>query len=218
MRVSELAQRADVTIASLKYYIRIGLLPSGAAQSATRAEYDESHLERVRLIRTLAEVGGLSIERIGEVVAALDHPPSSRHALLGTAHHVLRDGNTGPVSDLAWRLVAPLAAPCETGGTGHSPASIALGQAITTAQSAGWAITEDALQGWARALREIARGDVVADLGQVSPAEALRFVVMGNVLTDPILIALRRVEQERLSVDRFSSPEPDVSSTRQVLR
>lgn len=204
MRVSELARRGDITIASVKYYIRIGLLPSGHAQSATRAEYDESHLERVRLIRTLADVGGLSIERIGEVVAALDHPPSSRHALLGTAHHVLRENGTGAVSDQAWRLVEPLAAPCEAGATGHSPASIALGRAITAAQTAGWSITSDTLHTWGQALREVARGDVVADLGDVSPAEALRYVVMGNLLTDPILIALRRVEQERRSVERFS--------------
>ena len=78
MRVSELADRTGVTIASVKYYIRIGLLHPGVAQSATRAEYDESHVERVLFVRTLVDVGGLSIERITAVVAALDHPPASR--------------------------------------------------------------------------------------------------------------------------------------------
>lgn len=210
MKVSELAARSGVTIASVKYYIRVGLLHPGVAQSATRAEYDETHLERVRLVRTLAEVGGLSIERIGEVVAALDHPPASRHELLGVAHEVLRDRDHRPASAAARQLVDGVVPAClpsdaDTQLPDRSPATLTLDRAITVAESSGWPITEETLTAWAKAMHEVAQLDVVADLADVSPAEALRYVIVGNVLTDPVLIALRRVAQERLSSERFAT-------------
>ncbi|WP_175442296.1 MerR family transcriptional regulator [Humibacillus sp. DSM 29435] len=208
MRVSELAVRSDVTIASVKYYIRIGLLHPGVAQSATRAEYDDSHLERVRLIRTLVDVGGLSIERISEVVAALDNPPASRHELLGTAHEVLRDRDRPPASASAQRLVDGVVPAClpsaaDHGNPGRSPATLTLDQAITVAESSGWPITAETLTCWGEAMRAVAEVDVVADLADASPAQALRYAIIGNVVTDPILLALRRVAQERLSSERL---------------
>ena len=213
MKVSELAARAGVTIASVKYYIRIGLLHPGVAQSATRAEYDESHLDRVRLVRTLAEVGGLSIERIGKVAAALDNPPASRHELLGTAHEVLRDRDPRPISASAQRLVdgvvrADLPPDTDHRSDDRSPATLTLDRAITVAQSSGWPVTAQTLAAWAAAMSAVAQVDVVSDLAEVSPAEALQYVVVGNVLTDPILIALRRVAQERLSSERFGAAAP----------
>lgn len=219
MKVSELAARSGVTIASVKYYIRIGLLHPGVAQSATRAEYDETHLERVRLIRTLAEVGGLSIERIGEVAAALDDPPESRHELLGTAHEVLRDGDPRAVSASAQHLVdaivpaCPPTAPSTPSGSGirnddASPATLALGRALTVAETSGWTVTTETLLAWSDAMQRVAQVDVVAELAEMSPAEALRYVIVGNVLTDPVLTALRRVAQERVSAERFGGDAP----------
>ena len=212
MRVSELADRTGVTIASVKYYIRIGLLHPGVAQSATRAEYDESHVERVLFVRTLVDVGGLSIERITAVVAALDHPPAGRHERLGAAHEVLRARDRRPVSDSARRLVDAivptflppgLPADPDSRGEARSPATLTLDQAITVAESSGCPIAAETLIAWAGAMRAVAQLDVVADLAEAAPAESLKDVIVGNVLTDPILIALRRVAQERLSAERW---------------
>ena len=44
MQISGLSARTGVSIASLKYYLREGLLMPGAPTSATRAEYDEGHV------------------------------------------------------------------------------------------------------------------------------------------------------------------------------
>jgi hypothetical protein len=38
------------------------------------------------------------------------------------------------------------------------------------------------------------------------PSEALQHAIVGTVLTDPILIALRRVAQEAVSAERLGSP------------
>ncbi|NUR17374.1 MAG: hypothetical protein HOQ13_13840 [Dermatophilaceae bacterium] len=57
-------------------------------------------------------------------------------------------------------------------------------------------------------MHEVARTDVVAELGEVSASEALRYAIVGNVLTDPVLLALRRVAQEAVSAERFGTGPP----------
>lgn len=202
MRISELSERSGVTIPTLKYYLREGLLHAGELHGATRAEYDDSHLERVRLVRTLVDVGRLSIERVREVVRAIDAPPTGRHELLGAAHEALRPHppTSTPTPD-ALAQVAALGLPeCE-----HSPASLQLAHALTSAAAGGWTIEPTTLAVWLGAMREVAQTDVVAELGQVSAGEALRYAIVGNVLTDPVLLALRRVAQEDVSTERFGT-------------
>jgi len=199
VRISELSERSGVTIPTLKYYLREGLLHAGASQGATRAAYDDTHLERVRLVRTLVEVGHLSIERIREVVHAIDEPPSTRHELLGAAHEALRPRSPSAPSPDAVAQVAALDLPECT----NSPASLELAHALTAAAAGGWVIHGSTLELWLHALREVAETDVVAELGRASPGEALRYAIVGNVLTDPVLLALRRVAQESVSAERF---------------
>src|SRR5690242_10733928 len=75
MRISELSRITGLTVPTIKYYIREGLLPAGTAISATQAEYDRAHVDRLRLIRALVEVGRLSITTVSELLATLDAPP-----------------------------------------------------------------------------------------------------------------------------------------------
>ena len=202
MRISELSERSGVTIPTLKYYLREGLLHPGELQGATRATYDDSHLERVRLVRTLVDVGRLSIERVREVVRAIDAPPAGRHELLGAAHEALRPqpASGAPAPEALERLAALDLPECA-----HSPASLQLAEALTAAAAAGWSVEPETLARWLEAMRAVAETDVVAELGEVSPAEALRYAIVGNVLTDPVLLALRRVAQEAVSAERFGT-------------
>ena len=45
--------------------------------------------------------------------------------------------------------------------------------------------------------------DVRDELGVRSASEALRYVILGNVLSDPIVIGLRRLAQEHVSAGKF---------------
>jgi DNA-binding transcriptional MerR regulator len=200
MRISQLADRTGVSIPTLKYYLREGLLHPGESQSATRASYDESHVERVRLIRALVEVGRLPIERVAEVVAALDDPPATRHELLGTAHAVLR-ATTG-ARDPSPEAVARVAG-LGLHAVDESAASDQLARAITNAAAAGWDVSDAALHTWYAAMVRVAETDVAPELAEMSASDALRYVVVGNVLTDPVVIALRRVAQEAVSSKRL---------------
>src|SRR3954469_23140027 len=82
MLVSELADRAQVPLATVKYYLRAGLLPPGDTIGPRRAEYDESHLHRLRFLRALREVGGAPVTALQTIVDAVDDDSRSVHEVL----------------------------------------------------------------------------------------------------------------------------------------
>ena len=84
MRVAELSTATGVSVPTIKYYLREGLLPQGELTSPNQARYGEQHVRRLRLIRALIEVGGLSVARLREVLAVLDAPDGHINNLLGT--------------------------------------------------------------------------------------------------------------------------------------
>lgn len=78
-----------MAIPTIKYYLREGLLHQGEQVAATRAEYDDSHVRRLRLIRALLEVGRLPVASIKTIVEAVEDESLPTHHMLGTAHHAL---------------------------------------------------------------------------------------------------------------------------------
>ena len=72
MKISELSRLSGVSVASIKYYVREGLLPAGTATSSNQATYDDTHARRLRLIRALIDIGGLSIGQVRATLAAVD--------------------------------------------------------------------------------------------------------------------------------------------------
>src|SRR4051794_16847807 len=180
VRISQLSDATGVSIPTLKYYLREGLLHAGRSQGATRASYDDTHVDRVRLVRTLVDVGRLSIERVREVVQALENPPASRHELLGTAHGALRPAQapSSPPPEVLGQLARLGLRECD-----ESPAGLQLAQALTGAHAGGWTLEETTLATWMAAMRSVAETDVVPELGSVAPGEALRYAILGNVLT-----------------------------------
>ncbi|MQA97337.1 MAG: MerR family transcriptional regulator [Streptosporangiales bacterium] len=89
MRISELSRSSGVPVATIKYYLREGLLPKGEATAATQARYDATHLRRLRLIRALVEVGEVPLAAIHRVLKAVDDPDLEPHEMLGVAHYAI---------------------------------------------------------------------------------------------------------------------------------
>lgn len=199
MRISELAAATDVPVHTLKFYLREGVLHPGLATARTRAVYDDSHVQRVRLVRALVEHGGLSLDAVRRVVATLEAPPPSRHELLGAAAATLAaPEDQGPPQPEVKALLGRLGwSACDDG-----PPAVALGRALHACRAAGVPVDEDRLDGYAAAMRSVAALDLdlVEDAG--SPEEAVRTVVVGTTLLDPVLVALRRLAQEAESHER----------------
>ncbi|MEY4229785.1 MAG: hypothetical protein RLZZ362_634 [Actinomycetota bacterium] len=89
MKIAGLSTATGVTVATLKYYLREGLLHAGAATAVNQAEYDESHVRRVRLIRALVELGRLSLADVGVVLAAVDDDSLPVHDAFGVAQDAM---------------------------------------------------------------------------------------------------------------------------------
>lgn len=124
--MSELADRAGVPVATVKYYLRAGLLPAGRVAGPRRAVYDDTHLRRLRILRILREVGGIPVTALQQIVDAVDDVDDesrSEHevlclvadALTPTLLDVPPDGTTRDLVDAAmdgvgWTSVRPDAA------------------------------------------------------------------------------------------------------------
>src|SRR5689334_13167633 len=85
MRIGELATRAGVSVPTIKYYVRAGMLPAGERMGPNQVRYAESHVRRLQLIRAMLEVGGMSIAAAREVLAEVDAPGGTVHDILGAA-------------------------------------------------------------------------------------------------------------------------------------
>lgn len=67
MRIGEVAEQAGVTTKTLRYYERIGLLPSADRTASGYRSYDTDTLDRVRFIRD-AQATGLSLTEIQSIL------------------------------------------------------------------------------------------------------------------------------------------------------
>ncbi|MER7008905.1 MerR family transcriptional regulator [Dactylosporangium sp. NPDC000555] len=67
-----LSRRSGVPVPTIKYYLRENLLPAGKATARNQARYDEEHLLRLRLIRTLTGIGRLDLSSVRDLLAAID--------------------------------------------------------------------------------------------------------------------------------------------------
>ena len=108
MRISELSATTGVSVPTIKYYLREGLLFEGRRTSPTQADYGEEHVQRLRVVRALID-SGVSVAETRNVIRSLDDPPPSPHDLLGAAHAAVTPHFDGTVDvAAAERLVARL--------------------------------------------------------------------------------------------------------------
>lgn len=197
MRIAELSRRAEVPIPTIKFYIREGMLPRGERSSATQARYGQTHLDRLTLIATLQKAG-LTLPVIAQALRTMDSTPGDSPEFMAVAVGAL------PVRDYA-----------------TSPEQTARAETVLRAlvEQRGWDVSSDAPV-WQAAVRAIAglvalwpepvtpdRMAVYAEVAErlaavelpdgwnpsISPAEALRYAVLGTVLFEPVILSLRRL-------------------------
>ena len=89
MRIGDLAKTTGVPVATLKFYLREGLLPAGTPTAVNQAEYDDVHVRRVKLVRALLHLGGLSIADAQRVLAAVDDETMPIHDAFGVAQDAM---------------------------------------------------------------------------------------------------------------------------------
>ncbi|MFI6943580.1 MerR family transcriptional regulator [Streptomyces sp. NPDC050418] len=213
MKLAELSERSGVSTATIKYYLREGLLQPGRRITATQAEYSEEHLRRLRLVRALIQVAKIPVSTTREVLSALQDDSLDHNARLGTAVWALPHGpaqdEEDPATETARRRVDTLFERMgwlysrASGAT--SPAYGMLVTAIVTLERLGYPCGIEDLEPHARAMDQLA----VTDLDLVeryggSPDEQVEAAVALTVLYEPVLLSLRRLAQAEESRRRFA--------------
>jgi len=203
VRISELARQAGVPVGTVKYYLREGLLPAGIPTSATQAQYGEEHVERLALIRVLVGTGGLSVAAARAALQVIDDPAPSMHELIGTAHQAI--GPDVTVEPAALERARELVVGHGWHAADDSPSLAQLAAALEACDAAGLPGMEHLVERYVAVAQQLAEIDVAA-VPTTSPADAVRFVVAGTVLLEPLLLALRRLAQQDASFRRFARP------------
>ena len=204
MRMSELARAAGLPTATVKYYLREGLLPEGRRTSPTQAQYGEAHVERLRLIRALVGPAGQSLADTRRILEAIENPPSE-YDLLGIAHQ-----SVTPPRDPSLDLTRSRALVERLGWDSATCAPDSLGAlelALQGLDAGGFELTDEVVERYAQAMMGVAAAEV-ADVPTDSAEAAAQFVILGTVLVEPLLLSLRRLAQQSASARRFATPPP----------
>ncbi len=210
MRMSELSRLSGVSVTTIKYYLREGLLPPGRQLSATQAEYDGNHLRRLRLIRALTGVRGLSVSTAREVLGALAEHTGDTHRR-ARSHPRFDRARRGLREDSAERAeVEALIGGVRAGmSTRRRPRGRLWPD--SGARCAAWACRSTRVApcrtpGWPTRPRSTSTSCSGID----DPLELAERALLLTVLLEPALMALRRMAQENESARRHGrSPMTD---------
>lgn len=207
MKISELSDRSGLTVQTIKFYLREGLLPKGAATGPTRAEYDESHLERLRLIRALREVGDLPVSAIKRIVQAVDDESVGLHDLLGTVQYALGPHVEAPAGDEHRRAaradVDALISELDWRVTEDAPARDLLAQPFVALRKLGFPIVLSELRPYVEAATTLGDHEASRISADEPRARAVHRMLVTTVLYGQILSALHRLAQEDASARRL---------------
>lgn len=211
MRISELSRRSGRSIATIKFYLREGLLAPGRRTAANQADYDDGHLRRLRLIATLIDVGGLSLAAVREVLAALDDDSIDLHDAMGVAHHGLATRMAPAAIRADEDTLAEVDALLEARAWHVKPGAPArreLAAALTALRTLGWQADAEVFEPYARAADGLAEWELAQVPAGVSRGAAVEWVVIGTVVFEAALVALRRLAEEHHSWLAFQAPDP----------
>lgn len=217
MKISELSRESGVPVASIKWFKREGLLPEGRATSATMVEYGPDHVKRLRLIKALTTIGGLSIAATREVLVAIDEARSPAQTLKAVSYAMsvplggraaAADGETSGDAD-ARADVDELIAAMGWDVDGESPHVKGLAATLREMDRMGVGLPPDALASYARLAGAAARLDIDGAASVDDQMALAERAATSLALSGPLLELLRRVAQEdcvrRLDAVRASS-------------
>jgi DNA-binding transcriptional MerR regulator len=211
--VGELSRNSGVPIPTIKYYLREGLLAPGVATAANQADYTDEHVRRLRLIRALIDVGGVSVAGAREVIDALGAGDKDPLDLLGDAQAAVaprhRPGReTGEWATARERVVALI----EARQWLVHPQSAAI-DLVADALSAGdrLGVVEFVanLERYADAADDVAAMEVRDVLDRPDPADRMELVVLGTVLGEALFSALRMLAHQHESAHQLGYPGRD---------
>ncbi len=210
VRIAGLSTATGVSVATLKYYLREGLLHGGAATAVNQAQYDDTHVRRVKLVRALVELGRLSIAEVREVLAAVDDESQSLHEAFGAAQDAMA---TEVSSDSEW-IDAALASVDtflvrnDLAVRPESPLRAMLAETLVWLTEFGWGlpgIVVDAavFDSLVPGLKQQAEFEISVVPPDTDRTAQVEYTVVGTMVFEVAAAAIRRMALEDASAKRF---------------
>lgn len=124
LKISEIAERADVPVATVRHYLREGLLPEPVKTSRNMAYYSPEFVDRIRLIKQLQEERFLPLKVIRELLDSGNVPEDEVLTRFDIPERALRR-----LAELG--VLTP-------SKEGYSQADVRIIEAISRFRAAGW--------------------------------------------------------------------------------
>jgi len=211
LKISELAERADVPVATVRHYLREGLLPEPVKTSRNMAYYRPEFVERIRLIKQLQEERFMPLRVIRDLLARENAEPERLRAMIELEDRILDRALAGehervPAEEVATRYDVPaevLDRMADVGvltpnGDGYSPSDVRVIEAIGRFRAGGYDeslgfTVYDTLR-YKRALEPLVAEEmqVLRDrlAGDVDPERAMEIVAAGMGPLNDLIAAL----------------------------
>ena len=206
--MSELSRLSGVPVPSVKYYLREGLLPAGRRAAANQADYGDEHVARLRLIRALLDVGGLSVASAREVLAAVDDEGRPLASVFDVAQRSVSRADLYSVRTpgVAEERIDALVAERNWHVSPGNPGRIGAAGVVNAFLHINRPELVDLVDRYADAAEIVAQADLAAVAGQEDVAGMAETVVAGTVLGDAMFAALRRMAQEHVTSRLYPVP------------
>jgi DNA-binding transcriptional MerR regulator len=207
MQLKELSSQSGVSAASIKYYLREGLLPAGETVHATRAQYSASHVERLELIQALRRIVGLNIEQIRGLLRMADDG-APRLELLAAVQRVVLELDTyatarGEVRTTAADAVVHLRGWPDS----SSDARNALNAHLELMESLKIPVSGDVLDVYSKAMDDVAGLDIAATTAPESTDQLILTAAVGMHMHSKLLLRLLALAQASHAIRRYEGDD-----------
>jgi DNA-binding transcriptional MerR regulator len=206
MKMAQLSTTSGVPVATIKYYLREGLLPAGERQGPNQSLYGPEHLRRLRVIRGLIDVGGLSIAAAHQVIDAIDSDLGLQHTFDIAQRTVSATIDPASLSPDSINTVDELLRGWHV--SPENPGRLAAARVLQTFTDLGQPDLSGWVPGYAAAALAVAEADLDEIDARADRESKTEMVVIGTVLGDALFAALRRAAQEHVSAQRYAPPSP----------
>jgi DNA-binding transcriptional MerR regulator len=151
LRISELAERSGVPVATIRHYLREGLLPEPVKTSRNMAYYPPEFIERIRLIKQLQEERFMPLKVIRDLLEREDAEPERLRAMIELEDRILERALAGereriPADEVRSRYDVPEEVLDRLAGLGvltpdaegYSPSDVRIVEAISRFRAGGY--------------------------------------------------------------------------------
>lgn len=204
MQLKELSVASGVSAASIKFYLREGLLQRGDQIHPTRAEYGSRHVERLELITGLRSVVELRIDQIRTLISLIDDAGVSRLELLGRTQAMVLGAPAEKTPDHP--LVAGLLR-AQDWPDAPSDARALLNKTLRDMEALGLSVSADVVIGYARAADQVAKQDLGTLFDEQSRDRAVLAVAVGVRAYSRLLLGLVALAQASQSIRRLGGAD-----------